>query len=331
MPSLTGLPRYLKNTKFKEPQDDTIGPYVVAHGSKFFTHLTEEPERGRIFNMFMTAQKVSHGGAGGWLDVFPIRERLSKSAASEPQFTKPENMPKADIPPPTMIVEKVDPEHLSHGEIPGTDAAAIRQADAEPDEIKQAPASATSGLSAYSVDTLIVDMGGGNGHEVLEFRRRFPKSTHPGRVLVQDLPLTFEHVDVSALKAQGIDVMPHNFFTPQPVVGAQFYYMASIIHDWSDVDSAIIFHNIKPALKINHSSILVIDLVVPEEKVPWWHAMLDITLLALMCGKQRNRKQLADIVEGCGLKVLGVRMLDTGEGVTEIVLEGDERLKDVEA
>lgn len=307
-----------------------MGPYVVAHGSQFFTHLMEQPERARIFNLFMTAQKFSHGGAGGWLDVFPIQERLSQSAASGTQLPEPENKPKEDIPPPTMIIEKVDPDHLSHGEVPGTDAAAIRQADAKPDEVKQAPPSAVSGLPASSVDTIIVDMGGGNGHELLEFRRRFPKSSHPGRVLVQDLPSTFDHVDISALEAQGVEVMPHNFFKPQPVTGAQFFYLASIIHDWSDIDAAVIFNNIKPALKINHSSILVIDLVVPEEKVPWWHAMLDITLLALMCGKQRNRKQLADIVEGCGLKVLSVRMLETGEGVTEIVLEGDERLKGVQ-
>lgn len=59
--------------------------------------------------------------------------------------------------------------------------------------------------------------------------------------------------------------------------------------------------------------------------------MLDITLLALMRGKQRNWKQLADIVEGCGLRELDVKMLETGEGVTEIVSEGDERLKGTDA
>lgn len=212
-----------------------------------------------------------------------------------------------------MIVEKADPNQPSHGEVSGTDAAAIRQADAEPDAIKQAPPSSVNGLPASETDTLIVDMGGGNGQELLELRRRFPKATHPGRVLVQDLPATFEYVDISALEEQGIEVMPHNFFTPQPVVGAQFYYMASIIHDWSDVDSVVIFNNIKPAMKINHSSILVIDLVVPEEKVPWWYAMLNITLLALKCGKQRSWKHLVDIVEECGLIVLGVKMLETGE------------------
>ena len=83
-------------------------------------------------------------------------------------------------------------------------------------------------------------------------------------------------------------------------------------------------------MKINHSSILVVDLVVPERGVPYLHAILDIVMLAVVCGKERNRKDLAAVVESCGLKVMGVRMMETGDGVTEIVLDGDERLQRVE-
>jgi hypothetical protein len=327
MPSFTGLPQYLRNLKYKEPQDDALGPYVVAHGKQFFKHLELEPERRKSFNMFMAVQKIAHGGAGGWLNVFPIQQRLSKPESNEPRFPEPDDVPKSEIPPPTMIVEKVEPDLPSHGEVPGTDAAAIRQADAAPDEIIQAPTAAVNSLPASEGETLIVDMGGGNGHELLEFRRRFPKSEYPGRAVLQDLGDTIATLDVGDLQSKGVEAMAHNFFTPQTVVGAQFYYMASVIHDWSDLDSAVIFNMVKPAMKINHSSILVIDLVVPEEKVPWWHAVLDITLLAIMCGKERNEKELAKVVNSCGLRVLGVSMLETGEGVTEIVLEGDERLK----
>ena len=268
-----------------------MGPYAFAHGKQFFTQLTDEPARGKSFNSFMTVHKLSRGGAGAWLNVFPIKERLTKSSSKETYPPKPE--------------------------APSTEVGAIRQVDAEPDEIRQA-------------ETLIVDMGGGNGHEALEFRRRFPKSTYPGRVIVQDLPATFEHVDVSALEKAGVEVMQHNFFTPQPVVGAQFYYMASVVHDWSDAYSMVIFNNLRPAMKINHSSILVVDLVVPERGVPYLHAILDIDMLAVVCGKERNRKELTAVVEACGLKVMGVRMMETGDGVTEIVLDGDERLQRVE-
>ena len=46
-----------------------------------------------------------------------------------------------DIPIPKMVVEKVNPESPSHGDVPGTAAHAKRQADAVPDVILQAPES----------------------------------------------------------------------------------------------------------------------------------------------------------------------------------------------
>lgn len=47
---------------------------------------------------------------------------------------------------PKTVVEKVDPASRSHGEVPGTEAHAIRQADAEPDEVLQAPEAARAPL-----------------------------------------------------------------------------------------------------------------------------------------------------------------------------------------
>lgn len=40
---------------------------------------------------------------------------------------------------PKTVVEKVDPDIPSHGEVPGTHAHKIRAADAEPDAILKAP------------------------------------------------------------------------------------------------------------------------------------------------------------------------------------------------
>lgn len=42
-------------------------------------------------------------------------------------------------PVPKMIVEKVDPDQPSHGDVPGTAAFEMRKADAEPDEVLKAP------------------------------------------------------------------------------------------------------------------------------------------------------------------------------------------------
>lgn len=42
-------------------------------------------------------------------------------------------------PVPTTVVEKVDPDTPSHGEVPGTHAYDLRQADTAPDRIVDAP------------------------------------------------------------------------------------------------------------------------------------------------------------------------------------------------
>ena len=61
---------------------------------------------------------------------------------------------------------------------------------------------------------LLVDVGGGIGHDVEEFRKRYPGV--PGRLIVQDLPETIQQASKAG---QSIELMAHDFFTPQPIEG----------------------------------------------------------------------------------------------------------------
>jgi hypothetical protein len=68
-------------------------------------------------------------------------------------------------------------------------------------------------------DVLLVDVGGGLGHDLAEFERKHPKT--PGRLILQDL-LTIEGVkDLSPR----IEVMKYDFHAEQPVKGARAYFM----------------------------------------------------------------------------------------------------------
>lgn len=62
--------------------------------------------------------------------------------------------------------------------------------------------------------TLLVDVGGGNGHDLEEFREKHPKVQ--GGLVLQDLPEVIN--DITALDAS-IQRMPHDFTTLQPVKG----------------------------------------------------------------------------------------------------------------
>ena len=95
---------------------------------------------------------------------------------------------------------------------------------------------------------LIVDVGGGRGHELLAFKKAFPDQR--GRLIVQDLSQTIDDIDHLT---RGVESMKYDFFTPQPIKGlitstsfrdsfivtdrcalpsgASAYYFRSVFHD----------------------------------------------------------------------------------------------------
>ena len=63
-------------------------------------------------------------------------------------------------------------------------------------------------------EVLVVDIGGSQGYDLMSFRKQNPHL--PGRLIVQDLPETLARIN-SPLP--GIEMMAHDFFTPQPIRG----------------------------------------------------------------------------------------------------------------
>ena len=62
-------------------------------------------------------------------------------------------------------------------------------------------------------EPLLVDIGGGLGHQCIALRERFPQLT--GRVILQDIPQTLEH----AIHHDTVEVMVQDFFQPQVIQG----------------------------------------------------------------------------------------------------------------
>jgi hypothetical protein len=58
-----------------------------------------------------------------------------------------------------------------------------------------------------------VDVGGGEGRYLHEFKEKFP--TAPGQLVLQDLP----NVVSAIANPPDVELMAHDFFTPQPVKG----------------------------------------------------------------------------------------------------------------
>ena len=71
---------------------------------------------------------------------------------------------------------------------------------------------------------LFVDVGGSKGHEAISFHAAHPDI--PGRLILQDLPSVIDKFTQDP--PQGIELMPYDFFTAQPIKGQLFFSLALI-------------------------------------------------------------------------------------------------------
>jgi demethylsterigmatocystin 6-O-methyltransferase len=68
-------------------------------------------------------------------------------------------------------------------------------------------------LGNFKDGTVLVDIGGGFGHQCMAIKETFPELS--GKLVLQDLPQTLAHVPA----IDGVEVQVHNFFEPQVVKG----------------------------------------------------------------------------------------------------------------
>lgn len=78
---------------------------------------------------------------------------------------------------------------------------------------------------------LLVDVGGGRGHDLQGFQRRYPHLK--GRFILQDLSRVINSLDNSL---EGIERMAYDFFESQPVQGEYFLRIGSFCMISSDID-----------------------------------------------------------------------------------------------
>ncbi|KAL8998443.1 MAG: hypothetical protein Q9169_002480 [Polycauliona sp. 2 TL-2023] len=239
-PSMINLPGYFQRNGYKVPQDVKTGPFADAWGGRNTWALyKDEPERGKVFDSFMTRWKQ---GSAKWTDTYPAKSKICKD------------------------VEK------------SKDAI------------------------------LIVDIGGGRGHVLEDFAQDPGHRT--GRLIVQDLPAALG--DADSLSKQGIETMPYDFFTPQPIEGAKAYYLRQILHDWPDQTCREILSNTVAAMRKGYSKLLIDEVVLPDTDVPRQGAFLDLSMMAIETGTERTSRQWHDLLASVGLRIEKIWSTDSG-------------------
>ncbi|CAG8050321.1 unnamed protein product [Penicillium salamii] len=159
------------------------------------------------------------------------------------------------------------------------------------DEVQKVPSSAPHAVES----PFFVDVGGGHGHQCRELGKKYPNLL--GRMVLQDLPEAVEKL----APIEGVEIKAYNFFQPQAVTGAKFYYLRRIMHDWPDNEAAVILRNTAAAMN-PESRILIDDTVLPDTGANWQSTLADLAMMAFG-GKERTEAQWRSLAKSAGLRL----------------------------
>ncbi|KAL2431624.1 O-methyltransferase gsfC [Exophiala dermatitidis] len=158
---------------------------------------------------------------------------------------------------------------------------------------------------------VLVDIGGGNGQSILRIMEAHP-DIPANRFVLQELK---EPAEVAkGILPQGVVIMEHDFFGPQPVEGAKAYMLRRVLHDYSDAVCIDILKQIVPAMA-SDSVVLVADFVFPDAPSPADLPIAAIDLVVMnMGGKERSEQGFKKILQAAGLDFLATYRSEAGFG-----------------
>lgn len=153
-------------------------------------------------------------------------------------------------------------------------------------------------LQVHPERVLLVDIGGGLGHDVSDFKTNFPRL--PGRLVLQDLPQVITGIQNPL--PDGIETMSYNMFDIQPVKGAKAYYMRTVLHDWPDKQALEALARIREAMS-RDSILLINENTLPGTNVSHMAAAIDFVMMEAFSSLERTEQQWISLLEKAGFNV----------------------------
>jgi hypothetical protein len=157
---------------------------------------------------------------------------------------------------------------------------------------KERTAERLAGLD-WRDDALVVDVGGGNGALLRALLERRPEL----RGIAFDLPETERD---EATFGDRLTFVAGSFFEQVPE--GDSYLLSGILHDWDDDSAARILGRIRAAAQPG-ARLLVIESVIPEGNDPNGAKWLDLLMLALAAGRERDEAQWRALLDGAGFRI----------------------------
>lgn len=80
--------------------------------------------------------------------------------------------------------------------------------------------------------------------------------------------------------------------------------MRNILHDYPDAKCREVLSNLKDAVSGHPESVILIDdMVLPDSKVHWQAAQLDLTMMGALSAMERTSEQWHVLLKSAGLKI----------------------------
>ena len=160
----------------------------------------------------------------------------------------------------------------------------------------------------FKKGSLIVDVGGGQGHLIAEIIRTDPSL----RGVLYDLPQGVADAAVY-LKDQGVEqhcqIITGSFFDSIPP-GGDVYLLSRILHDWPNAKASEILKNCRKSIR-DDGILLVREHVIPEGDAPSVGKQLDLTMLIMLGGAERTEKEWRELLQESGFTL--TRIVKTGQ------------------
>ncbi|KAL9561359.1 hypothetical protein ACKAV7_014714 [Fusarium commune] len=170
----------------------------------------------------------------------------------------------------------------------------------------------------HSSSALLVDVGGGKGHDIQAFYTKF---SNTGQLVLQDLPQVLQNIKAKDLD-DSIEKMEYDFFTEQPVKAARAYFLHHILHDWSDKHCLRILGQLHAAMQPGYSKLLIHDLILPDTGASAYQCIYDMTMMTFNSSLERSRSQWVELLSEAGFDIVKFWVDDEdADGIVEAVVK----------
>ncbi|PYI32136.1 O-methyltransferase [Aspergillus indologenus CBS 114.80] len=153
----------------------------------------------------------------------------------------------------------------------------------------------------------MVDIGGGRGEMMLEFKQAFPDLT--------DKDLVVQEFNQEIREIPGLTLSTWDYKddgSKQPIEGAGVYHLAHILHNLPDLDAARLLQKLSQAMH-PQSRLLIHEFTKNAN-----NAKMHASMIALFGGRERSASEWRQLAAVAGLRVTFEAYPEAGEGLVEM-------------